>query len=102
MTNKLMEELVRMIKEDNDDQLDAFFASEPIDGTSTLLVMDLKKKYPDWQTRPEVNLIISDAGLLKYDEMHDDDGMGKVRLIQDLTNIGAHDLVKKVKDGSYD
>lgn len=95
-------EILHMIEGVTRGELDEFFESQPNDGTSTILVKDLKEKYPNWKEMEAVRNIIEGAEKLKYDDMHDEDGFGKVFLAKDLTAIGALDLVKKVKDGAYD
>lgn len=99
MSDKATKEIMSVIKMSDKDR-EAYFMSLPPDGTSTILVEDLKKK-------PQSNIrdkMIKDAEGFWYDDFKSLNPAlcPKMALNKDLTDVGYHDLAFNVRQGKYD
>lgn len=99
-----VKELIRLMSMSAEDQNSYFHNMEP-DGTSTLLVEDLRGK----EQSAERDAIIERAKAFGYDDFrftmmygHEDTVCPKVLLVEHLTKAGYEDLAMKVMEGRYD
>ena len=95
-------EVLRIAKMNPEDQK-KYFEALPPDKTSTLLVKDLEKK-PQSKKRDNIIARAKSYGYddFKFTMLYEDCVCPKIKLEQDLTNAGFHDIAYNNRQGKYD
>lgn len=102
MPDKATEEVIKIMAMTPDEQ-QKYFEALPPDKTSTLLVADLERK-PQSKARDEM---IGRAKAFGYDDfkftmMYPDCVCPKIKLDEDATKAGFHDIAYNNRQGKYD
>ena len=100
--NKATDEIIKIMSLSEEDQ-EKYFEALPPDKSSTLLVQDLEKKAPS----KERDEMIGRAMAFGYDDfkftmMYPDCVCPKMKLDEDATKAGFHDIAFNNRQGKYD